>query len=96
MKGWSTDYDPRGAVDISGVDTYPYCWSCVLSECGGRYPYTVAYYYDYFLETAKNQPAYLPEFQGGSYNPWGGPQGGCISEQNSEFVNVCFLILVYL
>ncbi|KAH0612850.1 uncharacterized protein H6S33_009230 [Morchella sextelata] len=90
VKGWSTDYDPRGAVDISGVDTYPYCWSCVLSECGGRYPYTVAYYYDYFLETAKNQPAYLPEFQGGSYNPWGGPQGGCISEQNSEFVNIMY------
>lgn len=55
VKGWSTDYDARGAVDISGVDTYPYCWSCVLSECGGRYPYTVAYYYDYFLETTKNR-----------------------------------------
>lgn len=55
VKGWSTDYDPRGAVDISGVDTYPYCWSCVLAECGGRYPYTVAYYYDYFLESAKNR-----------------------------------------
>ncbi|RPB04204.1 putative beta galactosidase [Choiromyces venosus 120613-1] len=89
-KDWSKDFDPRGAVDISGFDTYPYCWSCLLSVCGGRYEYDVQPYYGWFEEISPNQPPYIPEFQGGSYNPWGGPAGGCIQKQNSEFVNIMY------
>ncbi|KAI5801285.1 beta-galactosidase [Geopyxis carbonaria] len=90
-KAWSTEYKPNaGSVDISGFDSYPYCWSCVLSECGGRKEYSVVEYYDYFTEVSPNQPPYIPEFQGGSYSPWGSPEGNCITKQNSEFVNIMY------
>ena len=36
-KSWSIDYAPGfvGNVDISGLDSYPSCWSCNLDECTG-------------------------------------------------------------
>jgi len=37
--------------------------------------YQVIDYYDHFVEVAPTQPSFFPEFQGGSYNPWGGPEG---------------------
>ncbi|KAK2761685.1 hypothetical protein FQN54_001513 [Arachnomyces sp. PD_36] len=89
-KAWSYEYNANaGAVDLYGLDTYPFCWSCNASECGGTTPYTVVDYYQNFAEAAPNQPPYLPEFQGGSYSPWGAP-ARCIEEQNSEFVNIMY------
>lgn len=34
---WSNDFEPNalGNVDVVGVDSYPSCWSCNLSECTG-------------------------------------------------------------
>lgn len=32
----------------------------------------------------------MPEFQGGSYNPWGGPQGGCPQNTGPDFANVFY------
>jgi beta-galactosidase GanA len=36
-KSWSKDYAPgaEGNVDVAGLDSYPSCWSCDLSECTG-------------------------------------------------------------
>lgn len=48
-------------------------------------------YYSYF-ESFPNttQPNFLPEFQGGSFNPWGGPQGGCPSDIGPDFANLFY------
>lgn len=32
----------------------------------------------------------MPEFQGGSYNPWGGPEGGCADNTGAEFANLFY------
>lgn len=32
----------------------------------------------------------MPEFQGGSYNPWAGPEGGCPQDTSSEFANLFY------
>jgi hypothetical protein len=37
----------------------------------------------------------MPEFQGGSYNPWGGPQGGCPSDIGVDFANIFYRDLIY-
>ncbi|CCO32169.1 hypothetical protein BN14_06223 [Rhizoctonia solani AG-1 IB] len=89
-KSWSKDYDPNGAQDIYGVDSYPSCWSCNLDECGNVKPFTVVSYHEHFNEVSPTQPSFLPEFQGGSYNPWGGPQGGCASNMGPDFANVFY------
>lgn len=84
-KSWSKDYGAGvgGDVDIYGLDSYPSCWSCNLSECtgtnGAYVDFQVSEYYTNFLQVSPTQPSFLAEFQGGSYNPWGGPEGGCIN-----------------
>ncbi|QRW09228.1 glycoside hydrolase family 35 protein [Ceratobasidium sp. AG-Ba] len=87
---WSKDYDVNGAQDIYGLDSYPACWSCNLKECGNVKPFTVVSYHEHFDKVSPTQPSYLPEFQGGSYNPWGGPQGGCSSNMGPDFANVFY------
>jgi hypothetical protein len=47
-------------------------------------------YYDYFQETQPTMPSFMPEFQGGSYNPWGGPEGGCPDNTGPDFANVFY------
>jgi hypothetical protein len=90
------DFAPgaEGNVDVVGLDSYPSCWSCNLDECtstnGPYIPYQVQDYYDYFTRISPTQPNFLPEFQGGSYNPWGGPQGGCPQNSNEDFANVFY------
>jgi hypothetical protein len=36
----------------------------------------------------------MPEFQGGSYNPWGGPEGGCPGDIGADFANLFYRNLV--
>ncbi|KAH8708643.1 glycoside hydrolase superfamily [Phaeosphaeriaceae sp. PMI808] len=99
-KSWSKDYAPGavGNVDIAGVDSYPSCWSCNLDECTGTNGKYVAYqvinYYDHFVETSPTQPSFFPEFQGGSYNPWGGPEGGCPADIGADFANIFYRNLI--
>ncbi|KAF2016952.1 glycoside hydrolase family 35 protein [Aaosphaeria arxii CBS 175.79] len=99
-KSWSHDYAPNatGNVDVAGVDSYPSCWSCNLDECTGTNGEYVAYkvinYYDYFTEFSPTQPSFFPEFQGGSYNPWSGPEGGCPSDIGTDFANLFYRNLV--
>jgi beta-galactosidase GanA len=93
-KSWSKDFAPgaQGNVDVAGLDSYPSCWSCNLDECTGTNGEYVAYqvinYYDHFSEVSPTQPSFFPEFQGGSYNPWGGPEGGCPGDIGADFANL--------
>lgn len=35
-------------------------------------------------------PFFMPEFQGGSYNPWDGPEGGCPEDTGADFANLFY------
>ncbi|KAH7100287.1 glycoside hydrolase superfamily [Auriculariales sp. MPI-PUGE-AT-0066] len=91
---WSKDYsNVGGEQDIYGVDSYPNCWSCDFSECtqwGDVEEFKVQDYYSHFALISPTQPSFLPEFQGGSYNPWGGPQGGCRESNGPDFVSMFY------
>ncbi|GAB7346927.1 hypothetical protein MBLNU459_g1992t3 [Dothideomycetes sp. NU459] len=96
-KVWSMDYDINhvgGDVWLYGLDHYPSCWSCNLEECTSTngYPpdFTLFDYYTNFQETAPTMPSFLAEFQGGSYNPWSGPAGGCVNTTGPDWVNVFY------
>ncbi|KAH6951533.1 glycoside hydrolase superfamily [Fusarium avenaceum] len=97
---WSNDFEANatGNVDVTGVDSYPSCWSCNLDECtgtNGEYvPYNIQDYVTYFAKQSPAQPHFLPEFQGGSYNPWGGPEGGCPADIGPEFANIFYRDLI--
>lgn len=98
-KSWSKDFsDLPGNVDVVGLDSYPSCWSCNLSECTGTNGAYVAYqtvdYVEYFEEVSPTQPNFMPEFQGGSYNPWGGPEGGCPNDIGVDFANLFYRDLI--
>ncbi|KAK7984309.1 putative PMA1-H+-transporting P-type ATPase [Apiospora arundinis] len=97
---WSKDFsNATGNIDVVGLDSYPSCWSCNLSECTGTNGEYVAYqtinYYDYFTVQSPTQPNFMPEFQGGSYNPWGGPRGGCPADVGVDFANLFYRNLIY-
>ncbi|KAJ5819060.1 beta-galactosidase B [Penicillium riverlandense] len=92
---WGSDWSNDGGnVDVSGVDSYPSCWTCDLSQCtstnGVYVPFQVVEYYEYFQENQPTMPEFMPEFQGGSYNPWGGPEGGCAENSDAEFANLFY------
>ncbi|KAG6809184.1 hypothetical protein H0H92_001242 [Tricholoma furcatifolium] len=54
----------------TGLDSYPACWSCNLAECGlTEITFDVVDYHDHFNLVSPTQPSFMPEFQGGSYNP---------------------------
>lgn len=96
-KSWSMDYDVDhvgGDTWLYGLDHYPSCWSCDLSECtgtNGNVPdFTLYDYYTNFQETAPTMPSFLAEFQGGAYNPWPGPASGCVSNTGPDWVNVFY------
>ncbi|KAI5782401.1 glycoside hydrolase family 35 protein [Peziza echinospora] len=94
-RSWSKDYSSVGGeLDMYGIDHYPECWSCNYDECtgvnSGYKPFTVYEYYSHFQAISPSQPSFMPEFQGGSYNPWGGPQGGCRNNSGPDFVNVFY------
>ncbi|KAG9233709.1 putative beta-galactosidase [Amylocarpus encephaloides] len=94
-KSWSKDYSNEGGnVDNYALDHYPSCWSCDLSECtgtNGNVPdFTTYDYFSNFQQVAPTQPSFLAEFQGGSYNPWPGPEGGCTNTTGPNWVNVFY------
>ncbi|KAB8269056.1 glycoside hydrolase superfamily [Aspergillus minisclerotigenes] len=94
-RSWSKDYgNVGGEVDLYGLDHYPACWTCNLAQClsvnGQVEPYTVFDYYTHFNEVSRTQPSFLVEFQGGSFNPWDGPEGGCKENMGPGWVNLFF------
>lgn len=52
--------------------------------------FTVYEYYTNFQTVAPTQPSFLAEFQGGSYLPWAGPEGGCVANTGPNWVNVYY------
>ncbi|PLB49336.1 putative beta-galactosidase [Aspergillus steynii IBT 23096] len=75
-RSWSKDYSSVGGeVDMYGLDHYPACWTCDLDQC---------------LSVSSTQPSFLMEFQGGSFNPWDGPAGGCKENMGPPWVNLFF------
>ncbi|KAF7298956.1 Glycoside hydrolase family 35 protein [Mycena indigotica] len=86
-RSWSTDYMPGpGEQDIYGLDSYPQCWSCNLAECTGGFGSTA--YADHFNLVSPTQPSFLPEFQGGSYRPWG--TDACPGNIGPNFVSMYY------
>jgi beta-galactosidase GanA len=71
-----------GAVQIDGYDSYPQGFNCAnpstFSSPGGFSPFA-------------GEPLMLPEFQGGSYDSWGGSgYDNCYEMTNSDFENVFY------
>jgi beta-galactosidase GanA len=72
-----------GAVNISGTDNYPLGFDCANPEHFGQpqsgYP------------SYPGEPVYLPEYQGGSFDGWGGAgYGGCYDMTGPDFENVYY------
>ncbi len=79
-------------VDLYGLDSYPQRFDC-------SHPTTWVPFRDdylrYHMETNPDQPFYIPEFQGGSYDPYGGPgYEACGRMTNASFTRVANLALV--
>ncbi|PSN60780.1 hypothetical protein BS50DRAFT_578950 [Corynespora cassiicola Philippines] len=88
-KSWSTDYNNvGGAVNIYGLDSYPGGMSCTNLDTGFNLPRT---YHQWFQEVSFTQPEYLPEFEGGWFQPWAGFfYDQCLAEQSPEFADVFY------
>ncbi|KAI0823943.1 glycoside hydrolase superfamily [Trametes gibbosa] len=59
-----------GAVDIYGLDAYPQAFDCSNPT---QWRPVVTNYHEYHITNNPGQPWYMPEFQGGAFDPWGGP-----------------------
>jgi beta-galactosidase GanA len=71
-----------GAVNISGTDNYPLGFNCANTSSFGN-PYGYPRY--------PGEPVYLPEFQGGSFDGWGGVgQDDCYTMTGPSFENVYY------
>ncbi|KAH9869034.1 hypothetical protein J1614_008111 [Plenodomus biglobosus] len=92
-KSWSTDYNNvGGAINVYGLDSYPGGMSCTNLDTGFNLPRT---YYQWFQEVSPTQPEYLPEFEGGWFQPWGGSFfDQCLAEQSPEFADVFYKGLI--
>jgi beta-galactosidase GanA len=71
-----------GAVNISGTDNYPVGFDCANTTNFGQ-PYGYPSY--------SGEPVYLPEFQGGSFDGWGGTgYANCYTMTGPDFENVYY------
>jgi beta-galactosidase GanA len=71
-----------GAVDISGTDNYPVGFNCASTNNFGQ-PYGYPAY--------AGMPVYLPEYQGGSFDAWGGSgYDNCYTMTGPAFENVYY------
>lgn len=95
MRGqsWSTDYlDVGGSVDIYGLDSYPNGFNCANPTGGFN---IVKTYYQWFTNYSPTQPSYVPEYQGGAFDPWGGYGfENCAQLTGNEFSDVFYKTLV--
>ncbi len=71
-----------GAVNISGPDNYPLGFNCAdTSHFGQPFGYPAQ----------PGEPLYLPEFQGGSFDGWGGSgYDNCYTMTGADFENVYY------
>ena len=71
-----------GAVNISGPDNYPLGFNCANPNGFGQ---------PYGYPTQNGEPLYLPEFQGGSFDGWGGAgYDNCYNLTGPDFENVYY------
>lgn len=79
-----------GAVDIYGFDQYPLGF-----DCANPYIWPAGDlqtdYREIHLDFSPTTPQAIPEFQGGSFDPWGGPGfNACAILLNEEFERVFY------
>jgi hypothetical protein len=80
--GSDTFTSGTGAVNISGQDNYPLGFDCADTASFGQ-PYAYPSY--------PGMPIYLPEFQGGSFDGWGGSgYADCYAMTGPDFENVYY------
>jgi beta-galactosidase GanA len=80
--GSDTFTSGTGAVDISGQDNYPLGFNCADTSSFGQ-PYGYPSY--------PGEPIYLPEYQGGSFDGWGGSgYASCYAMTGPDFENVYY------
>jgi beta-galactosidase GanA len=71
-----------GAVNISGPDNYPLGFNCADPSSFGQ---------PYGYPAQSGEPLYLPEFQGGSFDGWGGSgYDNCYNLTGPDFENVYY------
>jgi beta-galactosidase GanA len=89
-KGIFAPGNGTGSVDIYGHDGYPLGFDCANPSTwpDGSLPTN---YHILHLEEAPTGPYAIVEFQGGSFDPWGGPGfGKCTTLLNQEFERVFY------
>ncbi|CAE6362056.1 unnamed protein product [Rhizoctonia solani] len=59
----------RCGVELYGVDSYPQRFDCSNPDIWNP---VVTTYHDFHMKTNPHEPLYIPEFQGGSFDAWGG------------------------
>ncbi len=73
-----------GALDVDGPDSYPQGFNCSNPAVWKGVP-------DISYDHPAGRPLYTPEFQGGAFDPWGGPgYDKCAQLINDQFANVFY------
>ncbi|KXS96174.1 hypothetical protein AC578_2652 [Pseudocercospora eumusae] len=88
-QSWSTDYeDVGGSVNIYGLDSYPGGLSCTDPDAGFK---VVRTYYQWFHNYSFTQPSFVPEFEAGYFQPWGGKFfDTCLAMHDPQFADVFY------
>jgi beta-galactosidase GanA len=74
----------EGAMEVSGWDHYPQAFDCSNPTRWKAAP-------DMSAERGPGQPGFAAEFQGGAFDPWGGPgYAKCAELINDRFANVFY------
>jgi beta-galactosidase GanA len=73
-----------GALNVDGPDSYPQGFNCSNPTTWNGVP-------DIGYDHPAGNPLYSPEFQGGAFDPWGGPgYDKCAQLINDQFANVFY------
>src|SRR5579872_2321745 len=76
-----------GAVDLYAFDSYPQNFDCSKPQQWASVPTNFAQAHNY----SPNTPIFIGEFQGGSFDPWGGPGfDKCRQLTGPDFINVFY------
>ena len=71
-------------LDVDGPDSYPQGFNCSTPSAWNGVP-------DLSYDHPAGRPLYTPEFQGGAFDPWGGPgYDKCAQLINDQFANVFY------
>ncbi|RAO73469.1 uncharacterized protein BHQ10_009481 [Talaromyces amestolkiae] len=80
-----------GQIDIYGFDNYPLGFDCSDPKTWPGLSGMATDFYSTHLRISPNTPLSLDEFQGGSFDPWGGTgYAGCAALLGPEFERVVY------